>query len=384
MTVRILVVTSQFPVSGDRQRGRAVYQTVRELAGIADVQVVVPVAAYPRRFGPRSYLDHEALAGYSPEGVRTRYLRYRALPLVSRPFNGLLCARALERGLADVKCDVVLSYWLYPDAFGAARWARQRGLPLVAGARGSDLKVRDRLSRLLTAGVVRRAARLLVVSEDLARVAIDRYGADPAGTAVITNGCDTRVFRPGDRAEARAALSMPLDPALVVYVGRLVREKGLQELVAAMAGLGGAELVLVGDGPMRAQIAAEAAACGVKARLVGPQPPEVVARWITAGDVLALPSWSEGYPNVLVEAHACGRPVVATAVGGIPEIVDERTGLLVPPRDVEALRGALAAALARRWDGAAMASRFGRPWRRVAEETLEQVRLALAATAPAA
>jgi glycosyltransferase involved in cell wall biosynthesis len=99
-------------------------------------------------------------------------------------------------------------------------------------------------------------------------------------------------------------------------------------------------------------------------------PPVEVARWISAADVLTLPSWSEGYPNVVVEALACGRPVVATDVGGTSEIVNASNGLLIPLRDPDALATALTRALDARWDHDAIAAATRRSWDDVARETL--------------
>ena len=98
---------------------------------------------------------------------------------------------------------------------------------------------------------------------------------------------------------------------------------------------------------------------------------------MAASDLVTLPSYSEGHPNVLVEALACGRPVVATPVGGIPEVVDAESGILVPARDASALAVALVQALDRHWDEAALARKFSRDWRQVAEDTLEACEEAL-------
>ncbi len=385
--MRILVVTSQFPVAGEPNRGRPVLQTVRALSALAQVQVLNPVATYPRWAQPRSYLARGGDPAIAVEGCDVRFPTYPALPALTRPFNGHLCAHALHAPLRDFAPDVVLSYWLYPDAFGAMRAARRAGIPLVAGARGSDLRVRDAISRALTRPVVRSARRLLVVSEDLGRVAVERYGADPSRIRAIPNGCDATIFHPGSRAEARAALGIDPDARLVVYVGRLVPEKGLRELIEACAACGADEpklqLALVGEGPMRSEIDARIAALpALRVRLPGAQGPAEVARWMTAADVVTLPSYSEGHPNVLVEALACGRPVVATTVGGIPEVVDGDSGVLVPARDVGALADGLRAALVRDWDEAALSRRFSRSWEQVAAETLRACEEALTERGP--
>ncbi|MBB3277271.1 MULTISPECIES: glycosyltransferase [unclassified Pseudoxanthomonas] len=372
--MRLLIVTSQFPIAGEPNRGRPIYQTVRELSRLAQVRVLSPVATYPRWAQPRSYLYRASDEHHSVPGCDVEYVRYPALPAVSRPFNGRLCARAIAAPLRAFAPDLVLSYWLYPDAYGAMLAARQAEVPLVVGARGSDLRVRDAISRRLTRPVLHAARRLLVVSEDLGRVAERDYGAHPDRIRAIPNGCDASIFHPADRAEARRALDLPADAEVVTYVGRLVPEKGLRELLAAAGALRASrprlQLVLVGEGPMHGELAALAAAGELPVRFAGTRPPAEVARWMCASDLVTLPSYSEGHPNVLVEALACGRPVVATPVGGIPEVVDAASGVLVPARDPAALAEGLREALERDWDEAALARRFSRDWRQVAQDTL--------------
>jgi teichuronic acid biosynthesis glycosyltransferase TuaC len=374
--MRILIVTSQFPIAGEPNRGRPVYQTVRALSRMAQVRVLSPVASYPRWARPHSYLYRASDAAHPIEGCDVRYLDYPALPGLSRPLNGWLCGRTLHAPLRDFAPDVVLAYWLYPDAYGAMLAATRARLPLVVGARGSDLRVRDRISRALTRPVLHGARRILAVSEDLGRVAVDGYGAESRRIRVIPNGCDAAIFHPQNRGVARAALGIPEHARLVVYIGRLVPEKGLRELLDAMDMLAGTDphamLAMIGEGPMRAELEARIAALPAgRVRLVGAQAPADVAHWMAAADVITLPSYSEGHPNVLVEAAACGRPAVATPVGGIPEVVDAAGGILVPPRDAPALAGGLREALARTWDATALAARFSRDWEQVARDTLQ-------------
>lgn len=374
--MRILIVTSQFPIAGEPNRGRPILQTVRELAQLASVRVVSPIASYPDWARPRSYLFRHSEPGHRVEGCEVDYVPYYALPLLSRPLNGMMCARALHAPLAAFEPDVVLSYWLYPDAYGAMLAARRAGIPLVAGARGSDIRVRDAISRRLTRSVVTAAQRLLVVSEDLGRLAASEYGADPARVRAISNGCDAAIFRPTDRAVARRKVGVAQDAELVLYAGRLVIEKGLRELIDATRKLAGSrprlQVVLIGEGPLQAELESLIAADpSLPVRLVGAQPPSVVAQWMAASDAVTLPSYSEGHPNVLVEALACGRAVVATPVGGVPEVVDGESGVLVPARDAVALAEGLAQALERQWDERALSRKFSRDWHQVACETLQ-------------
>ncbi len=377
-SMRILVVTSQFPIAGEPTRGRPILQTVRELSRLAEVRVLSPVARYPRWAQPRSYLFRDPGTGIELPGIDVEFVTYPALPALSRPFNGRLCAHAIAQPATHSHPDFVLAYWLYHDVGATRRVARRIGAAFVAGARGSDIRVRDAVSRALTKPVVRDADRLLVVSTDLGRLAVADYGADPARVRVIANGCDATVFHRRERGPARAANGVADDAELLLYVGRLVAEKGLRELVEAVRALRMthpcAQLVLVGDGPLRGELETLAADPANGLRLAGAQPPAEVARWMAAANLIALPSWSEGHPNVLVEALACGRPVLSCPVGGVPEVVDADCGVLVPPRDTLALAAGLGNALDRAWDETALSARFSRGWDDVARDTLSACR----------
>jgi glycosyltransferase involved in cell wall biosynthesis len=308
--------------------------------------------------------------------VPAHHSTYATLPLVGRITNGRAVAGAVFDSVRRFAPDLLLSYWLYPDAYGAAQVARKLQLPLVAGARGSDLRARDRLSLALTAHALRESAALLTVSEDLRRIAIERHGMNPSHVATIPNGCDTTIFHPGSQQQARAALGLPPDIRLLLYVGRLVPAKGLRELLAAWRQLaasdGAVHLAMVGDGSLRQELEQGAHAAGLSPRVHLPGVADAgrVAMWMRAADVFCLPSYTEGYPNVLVEALACGRPVVACPVGGVVEIVDADNSELAPPRDAGALADALRRAMLRSWDEAALSRRFRRSWQDVAADTL--------------
>jgi glycosyltransferase involved in cell wall biosynthesis len=132
-------------------------------------------------------------------------------------------------------------------------------------------------------------------------------------------------------------------------------------------------LFCIGEGAFQAELEARAMDAGHadRIRFLGWRSSMEVASWLTAANVFCLPSYAEGCPNSVIEALACGRPVVATNVGGIPELVNSESGILVPPQDSEALAEALDQALSRRWDEAGISQRSQRGWDQVAEETFE-------------
>jgi glycosyltransferase involved in cell wall biosynthesis len=194
----------------------------------------------------------------------------------------------------------------------------------------------------------------------------------------VVNGCDLSVFHPGDRLEARKKLGVHPEAKAVVYIGRLDVKKGLRELVQAATSLHlqspDLHVYLVGEGPDRGLIehAISAANATDYIHPLSACTPDDVAVWMTAADLVTLPSYMEGCPNVVLEALACGRPVVATRVGGIPEIMNEDCGRLIPPGDSAALANALASVLEIKWDPAVIAAQHGRSWDAVAAELLEK------------
>jgi teichuronic acid biosynthesis glycosyltransferase TuaC len=375
---RIALVTPILPVPHDPTRGRYIHETARSLSRLADVRVYFPQPDYPPLPGlaPRSFLKGKVDASYTLDGIELEAFNYPALPAVSRLSNGYVAAHALTRRMRRFQPDVVLGYWLYPDGFAAQRAARNLGVPCVLGARGSDIHVRDGLNAFMTRRTIAQTKTLLTVSEAMRRTAIERYAANADRVHTIINGFDTQIFHPRDRSAMRTKLHIAQDARLIIYVGRLVETKGMRELIDAFAELASEDsklqLALVGDGVMRSEIVRLLDSRNLNPRVLMPGAfgPDRVAEWISAADVLTLPSWSEGYPNVAVEAIACGRPVVATDVGGTREIVNANNGILIPARDTQALTCALREALDRSWDSASMAAAMQRSWDDVATDTL--------------
>jgi glycosyltransferase involved in cell wall biosynthesis len=195
--------------------------------------------------------------------------------------------------------------------------------------------------------VLARASDRLIVVTSLDRDAGLRLGIGrPEQYRVIRSGIDLGQFAGQHRCRARDRLGLPLEAPLVGSVARLAPPKDIETLVRAFAQLMGdrpaARLVLVGDGPRRDDIEALVASLGMEERVVLAGTRRDVAEVLPAFDVLVLSSLHEGLPRAIVEAMASGVPVVATAVGGIPEIVrDEETGLLVPVGDATAMGAAI-------------------------------------------
>ena len=374
--MRITVVTSYFPTSARPYGGNSAFQTLRWLKPHASIEVVCPLEHYPNFPGLKPSRYERSNLSWQPPEFQPTYVEYPAIPLLSRPFNGRVCTSILLPYVRVTKPDVILSYWLYPDGYAAVRIGRQLGVPVIVGAIGSDIRLRnDPVTIRLVRQTMLDADAVITVSEEL-RDRVMAQGVSPEKIQAIRNGCDTAIFHPGDRLEARRAAGIDADGELIVYGGNLLVSKGLGELLEAFVELAKTRpktrLAIIGQGPYGETLARRAAAAGLKDRVLlpGRRDAKGMAEWMRAASVFCLPSYSEGCPNVVVEALACGRPLVATNVGGIPELVSPATGLLIPPRDASALRAALDQALAREWDAAEIARTSTRSWESVAAETL--------------
>ena len=231
--------------------------------------------------------------------------------------------------------DVIDSHYLYPDGVVAVALGRRFGLPVVMTARGSDVTQLPEFAvpRRMIRGAMAAADAMISVSAGL-KAAMVGLGAHPDAITVLRNGVDLAQFSPPeDRDAARAALG--LEAPTLVSVGHLIERKGHHHAIGALAHLPGWRLLVVGDGPERGRLEALAAKLGVadRVRLLGARPHGALAKIYGAADVLILASSREGWANVLLEAMACGTPVVASDIPGNGEVVQRREAGLIAERN---------------------------------------------------
>jgi glycosyltransferase involved in cell wall biosynthesis len=327
------------------------------LAGQCELQVWATIPCFPgsslfRRF--RSANDDLSKVPRTDRlfGLDVSHPRFNYVPRLAA-LTGASYALSVARKLRRCRkqFDVILATFAYPDGVAATALGQLLGIPTVIQVIGSDVDVIAQMIsvRPQLRWAFRRAAGVVAVSSALAEKCI-RLGARPDATKVIITGVDREAFAPRSREAARSALGLPADGKLILYVGRLSEQKGALDALHAFEGMRSREdvrFVCVGDGPLLDQFrrrAAERNDVIATGFLDGAK----VSEWIAACDLLTLPSYHEGTPNVVLEAVSSGRPVVATRVGGIPDICSSPVyGELVTPGAVSELTSAYERVLSR-------------------------------------
>jgi glycosyltransferase involved in cell wall biosynthesis len=336
--MRVVVLTTSYPRHADDVAGVFVQDAVEHLRA-AGVEVVVVSPASFRHFG--------IAYGHGIVGnLGRRPWLFALLPVFLASYS-----RAARR--AAHRADLVHAHWL-PSALPALT----TGKPFVVQLWGTDAELARR-ARPVARALLRRARLVLCPSEALAETA---RGLGAREVRVVPSGVDV----PAETVE-------PDEPAHLLFVGRLSEEKGVPELLEATEGI---PRVIVGDGPLRDSVP----------DAVGFVPPSKLGPYYERAAVVVCPSRREGYGVVAREAMAHGRPVVATAVGGLRDAVEDGvTGLLVPSGDPRALRAALERLLAdadlRRRLGAAGRERAREllSWEAATQATIRAYREALEA-----
>ncbi|NNJ13423.1 glycosyltransferase [Chloroflexales bacterium ZM16-3] len=391
--MRILMLSTSYP----KYPGETTAPFIEEIAAGAvarghEVTLLAPWHPEIRRLavdrGVRlrffRYAPHPALNvwGYAQSLLSDTHIKRRALAAV--PFALGASTVAMLRALAVARrsgapFDLVQAHWVLPNGPPAALAARAYGLPLVISLHGSDIYLAERGRVMATAArLAFRCARAVTACSSDLRARGVRLGARPADSTVIPYGVNVREFRPdeGARAAVRAELGLDDGAPLVIGLGRLVAKKGFGVLLDAwprvLAQAPQATLCIVGYGDLRGQLEDQARRLGVSERVRFPGQMERgrAASYLAAADVFALPIVREGVdglPNALLEAMGAGRPVVASQVAGVPDVIDEGVhGLMVPERDP----GALASAIVRLIADRPFAEGLGRAARARVEQEL--------------
>lgn len=349
--VRLLVFTTLYPNAAQPRHGGFVEERLRHLvdSGRVAATVVAPVPWFP--FRSRVFGRYAAFAAVPRQeerhGIHIVHPRYPVIPKLGMNIAPSLMTRAmlpvLRQWLADGhEFDLLDAHYFYPDGVAAVRLGAALGKPVVVTARGSDVMWLPRHPRPRTQirWAADRAVAVTTVSQAL-KTELAMLGVSAGKITVLRNGVDLQRFRPLDRAAIRA--DMDLRGTVWLTVGNLVELKGVHLAIAALAEVEAATLLVVGTGRERGRLQQLADRLGVatRVRFAGAVAHDALPAYYNAADVLLHPSSREGMPNVVLEALACGTPVVAAPFAGIDELISApEAGEIAAERSTAAIAAA--------------------------------------------
>lgn len=339
----ILTATTLFPNAVQRAHGVFVETRLRHLVASGEVtaHVLAPIPWLPPlvRYGAYGALQ-SVPSQIERNGLVIEHPRYLVVPKFGMTLTPRTLYRAMRKRLvallkAGHRFDLVDAHYFYPDGVAAVRLAREFNLPVTVTARGTDLSLIPQFPgpRKMILEAAANASAMITVCQALKDTLVE-MGVAPDRVTVLRNGVDLELFRPVDRQAARKALG--LTRRTLASVGLLIDRKGHHHITRALKQLPETDLLIAGDGPDRRALERLAQEEGVsdRVRFLGSVDQNRLREIYNAVDALVLASSREGWANVLLEAMACGTPVVASAVWGTPEVVARpEAGVLMPSLD---------------------------------------------------
>ncbi len=343
--MKILFLSSIYPTPRHPGKGNINAALVADLRAHGDdVRALVPVP-WTDRMRRRDLASAEPGVTYTTWYYPPKFHRHWYHRWMRRSI--LPAAQAIHR---QWQADLVLSYWPHPDGAVAIEHAHAIGVPGVIMSGGSNVLLLSSDPRRgpVIASTLRAADHVLTVGEAIRQRCLE-LGVAPGRVSSFARGVDDTLFHPGDQVAARSRLGLPQDRLIVLWVGRMAHVKGLDVLLTAWRKIVDrtplALLVLVGDGPDQSAVKDAARDLTDSVIFAGAVAHAQLPEWYQAGDLVVLPSRSEGTPNVLLEGLACGTPFVASDVGNIRDLL-EPASQVIPSEDPGALAEAVSAALA--------------------------------------
>lgn len=332
--------------------GIFVEQRLRHLlaSGQVESRVLAPVPWFPfkgRRWG-RYGVFAEVPAHERRHGIEIMHPRYPVIPKVGMSIAPSLLATAMlptiRREISSGNdFDIIDAHYFYPDGVAAAILGRRLRKAVTITARGTDIHfiAKYLLPRCQIVKAARGVNEIIAVSNAL-KGALTDLGVDENRVAVLRNGVDLKLFRPLDRQKLRSQMS--LKGVVLLSVGLLIERKGHHVAIEAMTRLTDAQLIIIGNGPMKSKLQDQARVLGVSKQIkfLGSVDHDKLCEYYNMADALILATNREGMPNVVLEALACGTPVIATNIGGIPDILTtQEVGRIVKERNAHSIEEAV-------------------------------------------
>lgn len=345
--MKVCILTGSYPAYKGHIKGIFVHALTKLLADKVNVQVVSPFYNESKKknevidkikvnrfqyFYPRK-LQKLTSKGGIPANLKKSFLaKLQLLFFVSRMFS---------KGLKiSNECDIIHAQWSLAGLVGTFIKKINRK-KLIVTVRGSDVKMggRNRIFRLILKFVFNNADNITTVSEDL-RDDIIKMGVKKDKVIMIPNGVDSSLFKKRNQQEQKGKLKIGRKKGKkqILFVGHIIKEKGVGYLIEAVEKIKdeNIELLLIGEGADEEEFREKTKNKKKKILFLGEKKQKQLAYYYNAADIFVLPSLSEGRPNTILEAMASEKPIIATNVGGIPELItDNKTGLLVKTKNIQ-------------------------------------------------
>lgn len=361
--MKILTLTTLYPNAAMPNHGvfvenrlRAFLENNQSQRGDTEIRVIAPVPWFP--FTAKSFGAYAAFARApkreSRYGIDIEHPRYLIPPKIGMTY----AAYALERCFLKAAkhqldqgwdFDLIDAHYLYPDGVAAQKVAEYLGKPIIMTARGTDVSLIPNFPRqkAMILNAVQKSDGVICVAQAL-KDALTGLGAPEEKITVLRNGVDLSLFSPLDKQLMRQKFSLPADKKIIASIGHLIARKGHDLVIGALQDLPEALLLIVGAGAERPGLEKLAQDLNLQDRVkfLGAIPHQEMAALYSAADVLALASSREGWPNVLLEAMACGAPAVAAPIWGCGEVITApAAGRLAQERSAHGMAQALNAVL---------------------------------------
>jgi teichuronic acid biosynthesis glycosyltransferase TuaC len=365
--MKVLIITNAFPNSVEETRGIFTYQIIEALQKRCDIRVIAPLPWVPRVLAKKIFAKYSHARVPFRESVgniEVYHPRYLVIPKLVGFMHALFMFfplfKVVSRLVNEETIDLINAHWIFPDGVAAAWVSRRLHKPIILTALGCDINLYSTMTlrKFQIAGALKIAGHITAVSGNLKNM-VCSLKIPEKNVDVIPNGVDLSLFSIIDKLDARKRLGISPNQSLVLTVGSLDEVKGTRFLIEALGAIMKRNsppplLISIGDGPLKLSLCSLAKKLGLAdhVRFLGKMPHKEIPLWMNAADLFCLPSIREGHPNVLIEALACGVPVVASNVGAIPEIINKNSGYIWKNRNVSTLGRQLKCALDRRWDRA--------------------------------
>jgi teichuronic acid biosynthesis glycosyltransferase TuaC len=363
--MKVIIITNTFPNSAEKTRGIFTYQIVKSLQKKCDIRVIAPLPWAPRlltkNFLPKC--PHVQVPFKENIGsIEVYHPRYLVIPklvgFMHAVFMFFPLFKLLNKLEKEETIDLINAHWIFPDGVAATWVARILRKPIILTALGCDINLYSTmiLRRFQIARALKRANHITVVSSSL-KGTVCSLKIPEENVDVIPNGVDLALFSIIDKFEARKKLGISPNQSVILTVGSLDEVKGTKFLIEALGKLRNSNchlplLISIGDGPLRLSLCSLAEKLGIAEHVhfLGKRPHREIPLWMNAANLFCLPSIREGHPNVVIEALACGVPVVASNVGAIPEIITRTNGYIWRNRNMSDLGRHLKYVLDRSWN----------------------------------